>query len=227
MGDGGRTQPSILAIFYYLNDHDMLERIFELESQIAVPQRDSYIESYPYLCSHFSSKTVIDPQDVVLGAHMVYGWMPTVLGLDVGGVRGFSLHQAADLLTVSKSRDLDRCELVSLKGLINNSIVGASKLLHFVDPARYPIWDSRIYQFCHGRRGHAHQVNSVDAYLSYRAQLMALMAHPRFPQFLGNVNTKVGYPVSGPRALELMMFLATRPADGSEAGQQSRATPDE
>jgi hypothetical protein len=204
----------VFGYFYYRYGFNMLEKIFELESSIPVPQRDSYIESYPYLCSHFSSKAVIDPQDVVLGAHMVYGWMPTVLGLDTGAVRGFSLQQAADLLTVSKGRDLDRDELSSLKGLINNSIVGASKLLHFVEPTRYPIWDSRIYRFCYGKKGHAHQVNNVDAYLSYRSALMALMSHSHFPQFHASVNAKVGYSVSGPRALELMMFLATRPVDG-------------
>ena len=192
----------------------MLEKIFELEPNISVPQRDSYIESYPYLCAHFANKAVIDPQDVVLGAHMVYGWMPTVLGLDMGAVRGFSLRQAADLLTVAKSRDLDRGELSSLKGLINNSIVGSSKLLHFVEPTRYPIWDSRLYRFCYDKKGHAHQVNSVDAYLVYRSKLMALMTHPQFPRFHASVNAKVGYPVTGPRALELMMFLATRPAHG-------------
>jgi len=191
----------------------MLEKIFALEPSIPVPRQDSYIESYPYLCSHFSTKTVIHPEDVVLGAHMVYGWMPTVLGLDMGAARGFSLRQAADLLTAAKRRDLDKAELASLKGLVNNSIVGASKLLHFVEPARYPIWDSRIYSFRHRRQGHAHQVNNVDAYLSYRGELMALMADARFPAFHAAVNAKVGYPVTGPRALELMMFLAARIAD--------------
>jgi hypothetical protein len=160
-----------------------------------------------------SDKSVIEPQDVVLGAHMVYGWMPTVLGLDIGAVRGFSLQQAANLLTLAKSHDLDISELSSLRGLINNSIIGVSKLLHFVEPTRYPIWDSRLYRFCHGKRGYEYRVNSVKAYLSYRTDLTALMSHPRLPQFHASVNAKIGYPVSGLRALELMMFLATRPED--------------
>lgn len=198
----------------------MLEKIFDLEPNICVPRGDSYIESYPYLCSHLSNKPVIAPQDVVLGAHMVYGWMPTVLGLDTGAVRGFSLQQAAKLLTVAKSRDLDSDELSSLRGLINNSIIGVSKLLHFVEPTRYPIWDSRLYRFCFGRRGYEYQVNSVKQYLSYRTGMIALLSHPRFPKFHASVNAKVGYPVSGLRALELMMFLATQPADGRDDGLQ-------
>lgn len=188
----------------------MLDKIFALEASIAVPQQDSYIESYPYMCAHFGNKAVIEPSDVVLGAHMVYGWMPTVLGLDTAAVRGFTLQQAAALLTAAKQRDLDKAELLSLKGLVNNSIVGASKLLHFVEPARYPIWDSRLYAFRHGKPGYDYQVNNVDAYISYRRDLNALMADSRFPAFHASVNAKVGYPVTGPRALELMMFLAAR-----------------
>lgn len=190
-----------------------MERIFDLEPSIPVPQQDPYIGSYPYLCSHFTQKKVIEKEDVVLGAHMVYAWMPTVLELDMGAVRGVSLQRGAELLTTAKSRDLEKDELLALKGLVNNSIVGASKLLHFVQPERYPIWDSRIYSFRHGRQGHAYQVNCVDAYLGYRKELMSLTGDVRFPAFHAAVNAKVGYPVSGPRALELMMFLAARTGD--------------
>lgn len=102
----------------------MLDQIFALEPAIPVPQQNSYIESYPYLCAHFGTKTVLEPSDVVLGAHMVYDWMPTVLGLDTAAVRGCTLQQAAALLTAAKQRDLDKAELLSLKGMINNSIVG-------------------------------------------------------------------------------------------------------
>lgn len=56
-------------------------------------------------------------------------------------------------------------------------------------------------------------MNNVDAYLGYRRDLVALMADSRFPAFHAAVNAKVGYPVTGPRALELMMFLAAR-SDG-------------
>jgi hypothetical protein len=192
----------------------MLERIFDLEPSIAIQHPDSYLESYPYLCAHFSGKAVIEPADVVLGAHMVYGWMPTVLGLNMYAGAEASLGEAARLLNAARRRDLGRDELLVLKGLVNNSIVGASKLLHFVEPARYPIWDSRIFAFVHGKLGHAYQVNSVDAYVSYRRDLLALASHVRFASFHAAVNAKVGYPVSALRALELMMFLAARDGDG-------------
>lgn len=190
-----------------------MQKIFTLAPSIPVPRRDSYLASYPHLCAYFADKDELDARDVVVGAHMVYGWMPTVLGLDTDAVKGLSLAQAAALLNAARSRDLNRDELLALKGMVNNSIVGASKLLHFVAPARYPIWDSRLYRFRHGKRGHAYQVNCVDAYLDYRAALAALTSDTRFPAFHAFVEARLGYPVSALRALELMMFLATGTPD--------------
>jgi hypothetical protein len=45
---------------------------------------------------------------------------------------------------------------------------------------------------------------------------MALQLHPRFSRFHTAVEAKVGYPVSGLRALELMMFLGGRGAAGRD-----------
>lgn len=188
-----------------------MQRIFDLEPGIAIPAANSYIPSYPHLLSYFAGRSAITPDQVVQGAHMVYGWMPTVLELDMVATKGASLQRAAGLLDIARDSDLDGQQLGELKGMVNNSIVGASKLLHFVAPDRYPIWDSRIYEFCNGKAGHAYQVNNVAAYLGYRAALQALAADPRCAAFHAAVNAKVGYAVSRLRALELMMFLAVRP----------------
>jgi len=42
-------------------------------------------------------------------------------------------------------------ELDALKACINNSLVGASKLLHFINPEQYAIWDSKIFKYVTGR----------------------------------------------------------------------------
>lgn len=53
--------------------------IFELEPRTEI-RRNSYVLSYPHLLSYFA-KDVFDAADVVRGAHMAYGWMPTILDL--------------------------------------------------------------------------------------------------------------------------------------------------
>jgi len=186
----------------------MLEKIFDLEPEILIPQANSYILSYPYILSFFADKQIITSSEIVIGSHVVYGWMPTILELDMNATKGISLDEVATLLTLAKTTILSREQLMAVKGMVNNSIVGASKLLHFVAPENYPIWDSRVYEFIHNKKGHAYQVNNVDSFLTYQKELFMLTTHPRFPEFQSSVNSKVGYPVSGLRALELMMFLA-------------------
>ena len=70
------------------------------------------------------------------------------------------LQAAGDMLTKAKQGlRLEAWEIDALAGLVNNSVVGASKLLHFVAPQTYAIWDSKVYAFVHERRPHHYRVN--------------------------------------------------------------------
>ena len=78
--------------------------------------------------------------------------MPRILTLHGDLVK---LDRAAHILTATKhGQPLTDGDLEQLAGLINNSIVGASKLLHFVCPANvryvgqprlhFPLWCQRL-----------------------------------------------------------------------------------
>lgn len=181
--------------------------VFELEGKTRIPADESYIVSYPYLLNHFAAKPTLCAADVVCGAHMVYGWMPTILELGSEG-RQADLDQAATLL--SRSREQGRLsdhELGLLAKLVNNSLVGASKLLHFVAPGHFPIWDSKIYGFVFNETPHNYRVKKIPQYRKYQHILAQLQQDQRFAGFHQSVNAKVGYRVSPLRALELVMFL--------------------
>jgi hypothetical protein len=90
--------------------------------------------------------------------------------------------------------------------LINHSMVGASKLLHFVNPQAFAIWDSKIYRFVHSKAPHQYRVNSPKAYSDYLCLLAKLQCDKRFPAFHVSINQKMGYPVSALRAIEIVMF---------------------
>ncbi len=181
--------------------------VFALERTTEILPDDPYIAAYPHLVDFFASKASFGPADVVCGAHMVYGWMPTVLEL-YPDPDGTDLVAAATLLTRAKSvGGLDRSEVDSLAALVNNSLVGASKLLHFVAPASFAIWDSRVYSFVHQERPHNYRVNNVEKYFDYLERLGTLTRSPEFKRFHASVATKLGYSVSPLRALELIMFL--------------------
>ena len=139
--------------------------VFDLEPHTCVRQDDSYILSYPHILSYFSGKTTFDAADMVCGTHMVYGWMPTVLEL-YPETPNDDLAAGATILTKAKDTGvLSDEEITSLASLVNHSLVGASKLLHFVKPDCFAIWDSKIYAFVFQKKPHNYRVNEVAAFI--------------------------------------------------------------
>ena len=69
---------------------------------------------------------------------------------------------------------------------VNHSMVGASKVLYFVNPAAYPIWDRRVYRFCYRTpegspaAGHFYQVNDAAAYADYAQTCRLVVQLPAF-----------------------------------------------
>ena len=183
-----------------------MKDVFELEP-ITTVQRNSYIISYPHICSYFKGRDILDAGDLVRGAHMVYGWMPTVLDV-YPDQHGFSLSAGAELLNkVKKDCAINDDNLKKLKGLINNSLVGTSKLLHFVSPDHFGIWDSKIYAFVFEEKGWNHRVNKIPNYREYMQRVRDIIDRSGFRSFHESAIRKVGYDVSKFRAVELIMFL--------------------
>lgn len=184
-----------------------LERVFEVANDKTEFSKSSYIESYPYLIEHFANIETLTVGHVVAGAHMIYGWMPTILHINKHKI---DLQDVVIVLQVVKDgRDTPTLsELELLKKFMNNSVVGTSKMLHFVNPTQYPIWDSKICRFTNGEDSSTHRVSKLSTYLRYREKLHELMDDERFAGFHRSIETKIGYQVSGLRALELAMFVS-------------------
>ena len=181
--------------------------IFELELTTTISNDDSYLLSYPYLLNYFAAKPSFTPEDVVCGAHMAYGWMPTILDLYIKKPN-IDLSIAAVLLnTVKVTGTLNDAQIEQLACLINNSLVGASKLLHFISPHNFAIWDSKVYAFVYQEKAYNHRVNNVSKYRHYLGLLNRYQHDGRFCMFHASVNNKIGYDVSPFRALELIMYL--------------------
>ena len=181
--------------------------VFDLEPHTRIFPNDSYILSYPHILSYFSAKKKFDAADIIRGAHMVYGLMPTILDL-YHEPPNPSLAEGADLVTKAKyTGALTDQEISSLARLVNNSLVGASKLLHFVAPDEFAIWDSNIYSFIFEKKPYHYRVNKVTNYRIYLSMLSSIQGDPRFKAFHASVNAKVGYAVSPLRAIELVMYL--------------------
>ncbi len=170
------------------------------------PIQDSYSASYPEFLKYFNDiNGQLTDHHLVIGSHFVYGWMPTIVKLKIS-----ELGEVLTALNKAKAGGkLKADELVLLKKCINNSIVGASKLLHFINPNIYAIWDSRIHRYSTGKKSQ-YSVNNSQTYLNYLNTLWKLIDQPEFSHFYQQVLSKYPYKISKMRALEIVMFDTDR-----------------
>jgi hypothetical protein len=63
------------------------------------------------------------------------------------------------------------------------SVVGTSRLLHFLNPLVFPIWDSVIHRYCDRTVRHATS-DSLNRYLEYTYDVHTLIHHPDFDRLV-------------------------------------------
>lgn len=180
------------------------------------PADEPYLRAYPYLLAALQGRPVT-PTLFVEAAHMVYGWMPTMLALHPSDPQRPFVAEAALVERVRSGGGLlSAAELETLAARMSEktgSVIGLSKLLHFVCPEHYAIWDTRVQAFLMypGQLGPVKKpyygtVNSVSQYRDYLDALRKLFLLPAFTAFHQSVNQQLGYSVSAMRAAEVVMF---------------------
>tara|TARA_R110001599_G_scaffold67867_4_gene191387 strand:+ start:6921 stop:7502 length:582 start_codon:yes stop_codon:yes gene_type:complete len=165
---------------------------------------DRYNKSYYHFVQFFSGKDELTEQDLVIGANFTYGWMPTILNF-----KSDEFAVAVSILNNAKQPErISSEELQILKSLINNSLVGVSKLLHFVNPEVYAIWDSRVCNFLTGK-SHKQKVEKIDLYWSYLDLCKRVSSDPEFKVIHESYEKKIGFLVTPMRTIEQIMFICS------------------
>lgn len=164
----------------------------------------TYHFSYKYFVDFFSNQSEIAVRELVIGANFSYGWMPTILNF-----KSDEFQEAVKILNLAKLGQIISTEQVLLlKRLVNNSLVGVSKLLHFVNPHVYAIWDSRVCNFLLGT-SYKHKVEKVELYWDYIDLCNRIAASPRFHAIHSDFVQQLGYRVSPLRTIEQIMFIGS------------------
>ena len=175
-----------------------------LEKIDSEPPGYSYIKSYKCI-EDFFKVSIIDENSVIQGAHMVYGWMPTILNI----CKPDSDTQKVLVSLEKLSENPNDFDLDIIKKFMNNSTVGASKLLHFKYPEKYPIWDSKICNIITEKSYHE-KVQKITNYIQYYEAIHNLIK--KLPENLENFKKgfeeKFKYKISDVRAAELIIFLS-------------------
>jgi hypothetical protein len=164
----------------------------------------SYLKSYKFLISFFVNNRLSE-STLIQGVHMIYGWMPKTLNIckndmNINDVLN-SIEKLGDL------KNLNKYDLEIVSAFTNNSIVGASKLLHFIYSERFPIWDSKICsKIIEGNV--TYQVDKIDNYVQYVNVMSEIKEHPICTAFGIEFKKKNNYDISTMRAAELLVFLS-------------------
>jgi len=179
------------------------KKVLQDAQEFKVSTNNSYIEVYPEFLNYFNSLKTIEKHHLIISSHFVYGWMPTIIKINTQNIVNLLV-----LLNRAKSGCiLDLNELNTVKKSINNSMVGLSKLLHFINPNDYAIWDSRIYKYITGNKT-TYGLNKAENYLSYLTKMKEIIGHKNYSSFHELVQKNVGYPITPMRAVEILMFEA-------------------
>lgn len=148
---------------------------------------------------------------------VAYGWMPRIARLD-------PKHTPQALLALQLAQTATPSNLTSVRisnlALCLRSVVGASKVLHFVNPSTYPIWDSNIERFRQKANPTTSFMGEASNYLAYANEVHAISTDPGFPGFHAQFNQGLAswlaaigvppYQVCNVRAIELAAFELSR-----------------
>ena len=167
---------------------------------------DSYLVAYPEFLQFFAEIEKIERKHLIIGSHFVYGWMPTIL-------KKFNIENEASLLEMlnhaKNGEMLNNDQLRIIRSCVNNSMVGASKLLHFINPTHYAIWDSRIFRYSTGKKS-LYGIKRVGYYQEYLFRLREISMHQGYGVVHHKIEAHLNMTLPPMRAIEIIMFQADR-----------------
>ena len=175
--------------------------------KFSVSVTDSYIEVYPEFLNYFESLNLIEKQHLIISSHFVYGWMPTIIHLDTDPNLIFQVLFYLNAAKLGHILTIEEFEIV--KPCINNSMVGLSKLLHFINPRDYAIWDSRILKYFTGNKSQ-YGIDKAENYLNYLHKLTEIIHHNDYADLHLMIEGQLKYKITPMRAIELLMFETER-----------------
>ena len=171
--------------------------------EISKREDDFYTNSYPHHVNFFAQKKQFIKEDIILGMAFVYSWMPTI----PKNINFEMLDEALPILNRAKNGSVvSKDEYVILKVMFNNSLVGASKLLHFINTEKYAIWDRKIYTYLYQERADTNRVEKIDKYIAYLALVDEISHSVLFEPIITTIQTQFKEPFSKFRAIEWMFF---------------------
>jgi len=121
-------------------------------------KEDKYLAYYDYLIDHFK-KINLDLYNITIGMHIIYGWMPRIIPSNIN-------EDYVKLINILIDRKNEIDDLVNNNLICENktSWIGTSKLMHFIEPEYFPIWDSNVSKNFNVKK---YKINNYKIYFDY------------------------------------------------------------
>lgn len=200
MSKGAPISNDFLKEIICRNSDEPIQRLIKIDER--------YFCQYPVLMKLGNCARVNDDDTALFALELaVYAWMPQTMSS-----RPSSILTPKEINAVRTS-DSPLFELVENIGLRareredGHSWVGLSKVLHFLRPNCFAVWDSHVAR-SFGLK-HSYQINSGNAYLDYVRSITDLQKHvaPQVAEIQSHVRRLAGYEIGPLRALELSLFV--------------------
>ena len=194
----GKSKQKMIEIF---KQNITLDKFFHDGNNFEIQRQSDYI-SYPEFLIYFNDLKTITRHNLIISINFTYGWMPTIFDF-----RSDKFDEALNILNRAKKGNKPTIDSLNLlKGLLNNSLVGTSKLLHFINPNNFAIWDSRVYRYLTGKEAYYDRISDCKAYLDYLEFCDYLTTQKEFNSMKERVEKQVGYTMTPLRIAELVMY---------------------
>ena len=195
------------------------------EIEPKIDWNDHYIQSYPsllkisqHLCKQAENYDIANVDKMMAITHMAYGWMPTILNKSKLKEKPAESHEQGQTILDAYGMSCEKKANDFIEGFkgepINNSWVGLSKALHFINPEIFPIWDSKVAELfdikIHYRTTDYALKTRKEEYSSYMNFCHSNLELPAVAEMQNSFRKKAGYQVSKIRAIEFILFTSTK-----------------
>lgn len=165
----------------------------------------TYLKSYPEFIKYFKNVAKIEYHHLIIGANFTYGWMPTILVFK-------NNHSERIINKLNQLRNekytIVENDVQEIREFLNNSVSGTTKLIHFIQPNKYPILDRNIYDLL----GNSSSPNAKN-YIDFVGNCQKIIKEPSFrgihKRISGLIHKHFKYDITTCRSLELLIFLGT------------------
>lgn len=184
------------------SNQEIIEQLTKIAYNID-STKENYFQSYTHFLNYFKNLDSINLENIFIGISFTYSWMPTIL-------KSIKLENSEEVISILNDvkigKQINEEQLTILKISFNNSLVGTSKLLHFINPNQYAIWDSRVFRFLNNEEPHKYKLEKPKVFIEYLKFIENLKSEKTFEAFYELMKEKVGYEITEYRALELAFF---------------------